>query len=406
MPPRDHPAPLTRVRISGWRSIEKLTLRPPPVCARIGGAHTGKSNLLLALHALLLSEPPTVLSSDVTRGRNRVELEAELADGGVISMTAEPPAAPVSAGVERPPVVLLPAALRASTLAERPRTGVSGPPARFFEVLDAALVGELDDRAETGAAAAASLVRAVEACCTDGVSGLVVLIEEPELHLRPHGQRYLYRLLRRLAHAGNQVIYTTHSPAFLDVARLDEAAFVHRGPHGTHVTQPDGISPTDDFRVLTEFDVSRSELLLARAALLVEGQTEKLTFPYVFEALGVDPDREGISIVSCGGKANIPLFARAAQAARVPAVAVHDRDAPAGRRPNQGMRVLNAEIADVVGTEHAIQLKPDFEAVARLRGHAHKPERAWRSFRSLRIAEMPEPLVRAARLAADLAARR
>jgi hypothetical protein len=87
-------------------------------------------------------------------------------------------------------------------------------------------------------------------------------------------------------------------------------------------------------------------------------------------------------------------------------VAVFDRDAPAGRRPSQGMRVLNAEIAEIVGGDRAVLLEPDFEAVARLRGHAHKPERAWRSFRSLTLEEMPEPLLRAARLAADLATRR
>lgn len=396
---------IARVRVSGWRSIEKLTFHPRSLCALVGGPHTGKSNLLLALDALLRLDSARIVRSDVTRGRTRIELDARFADGGTRSLTAEPPAAPVWEGAEPPPVLLLPGELRASTLTSPPR---AAPPMlrRAREVLDAALAGEVDDGTESGAAPAASLVRAVEAWCAEGVHGLVILVEEPELHLRPHAQRYLYRLLRRLSAGGNQVIYSTHSPAFLDVARLDEAAFVHRGRHGTHVTQPDGITPTEDFRVLTEFDVSRSELLLARAALLVEGQTEKLTFPYVFEALGVDPDREGISIVSCGGKANIPLFARAAQAARVPTVAVHDRDAPAGRRPNQGMRALNAEIAKVVGAERAIQLEPDFEAVARLRGHAHKPERAWRSFRSLRTAEMPEPLVRAARLAADLAARR
>jgi predicted ATP-dependent endonuclease of OLD family len=200
------------------------------------------------------------------------------------------------------------------------------------------------------------------------------------------------------------VIYTTHSPAFLDVARLDEAAFVRRNAGGTHVTQPRATTPAEDFRVLTEFDVSRSELLLARATLLVEGQTERLTFPYVFEALGLDADREGISVVSCGGKSNIALFARAAQAAGVPAVAVFDRDAPPGRRPNRAMRALNAEITAVVGAERTVMLEPDFERMAELRGHAHKPERAWRAFRSLTRREMPEPLVRAAALAAELAA--
>ena len=58
----------------------------------------------------------------------------------------------------------------------------------------------------------------------------MLLIEEPELFLRPQAQRYLYRLLRRFAEAGNQVIYSTHSPSFLNVSRLEELALVQRPP--------------------------------------------------------------------------------------------------------------------------------------------------------------------------------
>jgi hypothetical protein len=46
--------------------------------------------------------------------------------------------------------------------------------------------------------------------------------------------------------------------------------------------------------------------------VLVEGLTEKLVLPFVFSALGYDVDREAISIVECGGKPNIPLFATSA----------------------------------------------------------------------------------------------
>ena len=35
-------------------------------------------------------------------------------------------------------------------------------------------------------------------------------------------------------------------------------------------------------------------MFLSRAVLLVEGLTEKLALPFVFEALGYEPDSEGI----------------------------------------------------------------------------------------------------------------
>jgi predicted ATP-dependent endonuclease of OLD family len=189
------------------------------------------------------------------------------------------------------------------------------------------------------------------------------------------------------------VVYSTHSPAFLNAARLDEVVFVERLPReGTTAARPASVTPDEDFRVLSEFDAERSELLLARAALLVEGLTEKLAFPFVFAALGLDADREGISVVECGGKANIPLFARICAAAGVQYVAVHDRDARPGRRPKASEQALNRLVRVTAGPDRTIVVEPDFEGLLRLRRRTRKPEQAWRRFASLDAQKMPEPL--------------
>jgi hypothetical protein len=87
----------------------------------------------------------------------------------------------------------------------------------------------------------------------------------------------------------------------------------------------------------------------------------------------------------------------------VPFVVLHDSD----RRPSGKLvaaeRALNVLIADSAGKERTVILDPDFEAVAGLAGHSRKPERAWREFASRPSAEMPEPLVRVAKLAISLA---
>ena len=136
--------------------------------------------------------------------------------------------------------------------------------------------------------------------------------------------------------------------------------------------------------------------------MLVEGATEKLVFPFVFRALGHDADREAISIVECGGKANIPLFAQVCRATGIPFVAVHDRDARPGRRPIASERAVNRMIAETVAPGRIVELAPDFEHVAGLAGRRHKPERAWERFSGPGGA-IPEPLARAVRLAVALA---
>jgi predicted ATP-dependent endonuclease of OLD family len=184
-------------------------------------------------------------------------------------------------------------------------------------------------------------------------------------------------LLREFAAGGNQVLYSTHAATFLNVARLEELGLVERDAAGiTHIRRPNALPDAEAFRALNEFDAERSELLLARAALLVEGRTEKLVFPFLFRALGYDADAEGIAIVECGGKPNIPVIAAVCTAVGVPYLVVHDRDAAPGRRPIASERAVNEAIRRVAGPNRTIELAPDFEAIARLHGHRHKPERA------------------------------
>src|SRR5207244_12421718 len=151
-----------------------------------------------------------------------------------------------------------------------------------------------------------------------------------------------------LADRGTQTRHSTDAPVFLSVDRIEELALVrHHAQVGTTLFQPEPLAEAEAFRVLSEFDSDRAELFLARAALLVEGRTEKLAFPLVFEALGVEPDKEGILILECGGKGNIPLFARICNACNVPYVVVHARDAVPGQRPVDSERVINQQILEV-----------------------------------------------------------
>jgi putative ATP-dependent endonuclease of the OLD family len=365
---------LTEIRAVNFRSARRLKLRPGPICALIGEPGAGKSNSLFAIRALL--DPDFDLSdTDVTAGERELAVEATLADGRSISLSDRGGA---------PPIVHFPAALRAGAL-------VAGSGHAIRDSIVAALASEPAPRV--------ALVRGLEACASEA-HGAVIAIEEPELYLAPQGHRYLYRLIHRLAAAGNQVIFTTHAPGLLNVAALDEVNLVTRDELGvTTIERLEPIGVDDTFRVLCEFDASRAELFFSRAAILVEGMTEKMTLPFVFRALGHDADREQISIVECGGKSNLPLFVEICKRARVPYVVLHDSDMHPDREPVDSEVRLNALIQRRAGSGNVVRLEPDFEGVAGFHSHVHKPEQAWSGLAKAGRDELPEALVRVVELA-------
>jgi predicted ATPase len=370
---------LSEIRVVNFRSARRLALRPGPVCAFIGEPGAGKSNVLLAARALL--DPGFDLSTaDVTFGERALSIEATLADGRTVSLDDR---------TDAPPIVHFPTALRGGDLMS---ATIDSPPAEAVR----GVVGEALARAP---APRVALIRGLEACVGEA-SGVVFAIEEPELFLAPHAHRYLRRLIRRLAENGNQIFFTTHAPGLLSVAALDEVNLVTRDELGvTAVERLRPIDVDDTFRVMCEFDAERSEIFLSRAAILVEGLTEKVTLPFVFRALGHDADREQISIVECGGKSNLPLFIEICRRARVPFVVVHDSDLRPGREPLESELKLNALIRRRAGARRTVVLEPDFEGVAGFHGKARKPERAWAHLAQVPMDALPEPLVRAVRLA-------
>jgi hypothetical protein len=365
---------LTDIRVVNFRTARRLRLQPGPICAFIGEPGAGKSNLLFALRALL--DP----AFELPPAGRRISIEASLANGGSISLRRR-------AGA--PPIAHFPAGLRGGGLVAPTAAAASAKTVR--RAIQRALVHSPAPRV--------ALIRGLEACVHD-VSGVVFGIEEPELFLAPHAHRYLRRLFRQLADNGNQVFFTTHAPGLLSVAALEEVNLVTRDELGVTAVERLRPIPVDDaFRVMCEFDAERSELFLSRAAILVEGLTEKVTFPHVFRALGYDADREQISIVECGGKSNLPLFIEICRRARVPYVVVHDSDIRRGREPLESELRLNALIRKRAGVRRTIVLEPDFEGIAGYRGKARKPERAWAHLAQAPVDDLPEPLVRAVKLA-------
>jgi predicted ATP-dependent endonuclease of OLD family len=379
---------LKRVSIHGYRAVRDLAFEPGKVCALVGEASSGKSTVLTAIWTLLEAAAPPPTIDDVSRGMSgRIHLEAELERGQSIFLDARPPDTLNLNRAGGPPVLFFPANLRSRSLL----APASGPgPSDIRHLFEPPLADHHWSQIDGGL----QLVLGMERLVASNLRRFVLLIEEPELYLSPHMQRHLFRLLRELAHHGNQILYSTHAPVFLSVDRIEDLALVrHTDDEGTTLLQPEALAEGEAFRVLSEFDSDRAELFLARAVLLVEGRTEKMTFPLVFAALGAEPDKEGVLVLECGGKGNIPLFARICNACGIPYVVVHDRDAPQGERPVESERVVNRQIQEVAGKRRTVVLTPDFEAVAGMKssGRGRKPRKAVRRF-SANNGDVPQPL--------------
>jgi predicted ATP-dependent endonuclease of OLD family len=367
-------AQLERVTIQGYRGARDVILEPGRTCVLVGESSSGKSTVLAAIWTLLEAAAPMPTGDDLSHGYSRVHIEA-IVGKRTLFLDARPPATLNLNREGAPHALFFPANLRPTLLlapTDTPAKRALGVPAT-----DGGL----------------ALVRSVAALVEARARGLVILIEEPELYLSPPAQRHLHRLLRLLAARGrNQVLYSTHSPVFLGVDRLDELVLVrHDERTGTTLLQPAALTQKQSFRALAEFDAERAEIFLSRGALLVEGRSEKLSFPFIFSALGYDVDQEAIAVIDCAGKGNIPLFAEICNACGIPYVVVHDRDAPRGVEPSEAEQISNDAILRAAGRRRTVSLVPDFEGVAGLTAKRGKPAAAWRRFQSAN-GDLPVPL--------------
>lgn len=369
---------LARVLAAGVTGLPAVELDLGPLTALVGPRGSGRSQLLAAIAWLVTGRPRIIpaVGAPVTR------VAGELVVDGQVAGVARSPGAGF---VWEPPRPQRPALPGCSFLRARDR--LNPPPGATGEV-GQRLAG-MADLATSDATAAEALVSVVETCCREQLTGEILLVEEPELFLTPQAQRYLYRLMRRFAEGGNQVMYSTRSPAFVDAAHHDEIVRLDlHGGRSLRRTDPETLTDAERVRLAAQFDHERSEMFFAQAVVLVEGQTERLSLPFIFGALGHDPDAEGIAIVEVGGKSNLPLAARLLRQLEIPFVIVFDADRGAASA------ALDAEIHLSAGKAPVFRLEPDFEAAAGIVSHDDKVLHAWRRFATATAVEVPPALAR------------
>lgn len=187
-----------------------------------------------------------------------------------------------------------------------------------------------------------------------GKSGLgrpsrILVVEEPELYQHPVRQRYMARFLHDLSSGPDgqrvQVIYTTHSPHFAGIDRLDGIRLIKKSNRGGGAET--AVSRTSVGCVMSALGVAGgtlpaksafkgtlkvimtpwlSEGFFANAVVLVEGETDYAAILGTARLLGHDFERSGISVIPCDGKPKMDRPMAIYRTLGIPTFAVWDGD--------------------------------------------------------------------------------
>jgi putative ATP-dependent endonuclease of OLD family len=210
---------------------------------------------------------------------------------------------------------------------------------------------------------------------------LILGIEEPELYQHPNRQRHLSKILYKLATGGikgvaeqTQVIYSTHSPLFVDIDRFKHVRLIRKTlvendkPKQTKVFQttlddiaeiiekadykPKGTYSGDTLqpRLKTLMTPWMNEGFFADLVVLVEGEEDRAAILGVASTLGYDLESLGISVIPCMGKNNVDRPTAIFRKLQIPVYAIWDSDygnAEAKAEENHRLlRLFGQEIED------------------------------------------------------------
>ena len=221
---------------------------------------------------------------------------------------------------------------------------------------------------------------------------LILAIEEPELYLHPSRCRYLSNLLLQLAErpevglgATNQIVYTTHSPYFVDLHRFDQIRMVRKMP------SPDSLVPQsivthfslqqaaeeiakicnanpNDFtrdsfraRAMSVMNTIVNEGFFADTVVVVEGASEVGMLWKLQEIMKKDWSQLGIVVIPAGGKNNIDRPTVIFRGLSIPTYFIFDADShligegrkeeEAKKRNHRYLRLAGAPIEDFPDTQ-------------------------------------------------------
>lgn len=172
---------------------------------------------------------------------------------------------------------------------------------------------------------------------SDGAAqtSIILAIEEPELYIHPQLAKLIFDVLQEFSKT-DQVIYTTHSPTYIDPAQYENISIVSKtDPKAGTVVKTCDLSAFKDlkdrklFQGLARVSPEASELFFARRVLLVEGIEDLIAVTATLEKhkkINVRTEEIDWTVIICGGKPGIPFFQRLLNAFGIKYSVLHDVD--------------------------------------------------------------------------------
>ena len=209
---------------------------------------------------------------------------------------------------------------------------------------------------------------------------LIIAIEEPELYLHPSRSRYLSELFNKLtkseADERVQILYTTHSPYFVDLDRFDNVRIVRKTQSPDSETLQSTVtqySLTEAYEEIAricnidskEFtregfkaratpimDVIVNEGFFADSVLVVEGLSDTGIFWKLQEILKKNWAQKGIVICPAGGKTKMDRAIVIFRGLSIPTYFLFDGDNnKIGKSDEQKTKEINHRFLRLAGVE-------------------------------------------------------
>ena len=136
----------------------------------------------------------------------------------------------------------------------------------------------------------------------------ILLIEEPEAYLHPHLRRFFYKVLKKIAENGNQIIYTTHSTEFVELEEYKSIIKVFKENNATTKDKQISQGTQLSFDAIGRKLKGNEEIYFCNFVTLMEGQNDSISLKILFEKKRLELDSKSISIINCNGKGNIKSY--------------------------------------------------------------------------------------------------